>query len=316
MVGSRQSHYGNLPKNIAWGDVRHPPRTVFVRPDLLQAFFHRVLPCISARFVLLIGDHDITTPRQIDFRFPRYLSRKVWEALLDDERIAHLFVEHLDEYVPKVSALPGGISAGEFSSLGADVILDHVANVDGDIDFLNRPLRVLQVDRLREGPQWEDRAHVNRLCSTEWNNFCVNTSSTPGREFWELLGTFPFILCVHGGGLDPSPKAWEALLMGTIPIIQHYAGYRAYEDLPVVFIDSWTSNVLSPSILESWRQQLSPFFVDPEKRAEVLRRLNSEYWWSKVEAALDGRLDELSRNHTKYMIRWRAEPEYGDSTIH
>jgi hypothetical protein len=28
------------------------------------------------------------------------------------------------------------------------------------------------------------------------------------------LEQVPFILCVHGGGVDPSPKAWEAVIAG------------------------------------------------------------------------------------------------------
>ena len=39
------------------------------------------------------------------------------------------------------------------------------------------------------------------------------------REYLALVASVPFVACVHGGGLDPSPKAWEALLVGTIPII-------------------------------------------------------------------------------------------------
>ena len=30
-----------------------------------------------------------------------------------------------------------------------------------------------------------------------------------------------FVLCVSGGGIDPAPKAFEALAAGSIPIIQH-----------------------------------------------------------------------------------------------
>ncbi len=26
--------------------------------------------------------------------------------------------------------------------------------------------------------------------------------------------------CTHGGGVDPSPKAWDAIRVGTIPIIE------------------------------------------------------------------------------------------------
>lgn len=68
VIGSRQTRFGRLPANTAWGDTELPPQSVFVRTDLLQAFFHRVLPCISNPLVLLVGDHDATTPRQVGLK--------------------------------------------------------------------------------------------------------------------------------------------------------------------------------------------------------------------------------------------------------
>ena len=55
-----------------------------------------------------------------------------------------------------------------------------------------------------------------------------------------MVVTYPFIACVHGAGIDPSPKAWEALLVGTIPIIQHSTLDNAYERLPVMFVNEWS----------------------------------------------------------------------------
>ncbi len=50
---------------------------------------------------------------------------------------------------------------------------------------------------------------------------------------------YPFIACVHGSGIEPSPKAWEAVLLGCIPIVQHSTLDDAYSQLPVVFVTEW-----------------------------------------------------------------------------
>ena len=55
VIGSRQSLRMVVPWATAWGDIRTQPRTVFVRTDLVMRFAARVLPCISTRFVLLVG---------------------------------------------------------------------------------------------------------------------------------------------------------------------------------------------------------------------------------------------------------------------
>lgn len=65
------------------------------------------------RFVLIIDDDDTTTPIQTDVRFPSPLfSPQAWKSWVIDERILHLFVEHLDAHAPpeRVTAFPVGLN--------------------------------------------------------------------------------------------------------------------------------------------------------------------------------------------------------------
>ena len=64
---------------------------------------------------------------------------------------------------------------------------------------------------------------------------------------------------VDGGGLDPSPKAFEAVLSGSIPIIQHYPGDDAYREFPVVFVDDWDVKTITGERLAVWPDKLTPF---------------------------------------------------------
>lgn len=92
----------------------------------------------------------------------------------------------------------------------------------------------------------------------------------------------PFILCTHGGGLDPSPKAFEAILVGTIPIVQHSTLDDAYRHLPVVFVDSTVGLLQNNNTLEllgKWLIELSPYYEEgSELRLKVINRLTSAYW--------------------------------------
>jgi hypothetical protein len=119
VFGLRVSFYGWIPSNSSWGDINADPRCVFVRSDLLQLFHDRILPCLpkSRSFVIITGDADSTTPRQVDPRYGEPLSRKTWNSLLEDGRVKHVFVEHLDENVghPKVSPFPVGLNPSEVS---------------------------------------------------------------------------------------------------------------------------------------------------------------------------------------------------------
>lgn len=231
---------------------------------------------------------------------------------MSDVRIIHVFSEHLDDADPRVTGIPLGVNPGEFPNHDGDFILKTI-NLSTLLNPINgRPLLVLQSDRIRDGLQWLDRVHVRRLCQTSWASFCVSNTSSPGTDFFTLVQKYPFVVCVHGGGLDPSPKAWESLLLGSIPIMQHYPGDGPYRELPVVFVDNWDQGTITVDLLRSWMLKLSPHFTDAEKRAEVLHRLSSSYWWDKVEQMLqNGTLPQKQQ----LSIEWRAEPEANLSTV-
>ncbi|KAI8100262.1 hypothetical protein M9435_006747 [Picochlorum sp. BPE23] len=300
VVGSRATSHGIVPPNVAWVQTGSKMEVIFVRTDKIQTFYHRVLPCIRNRFVLITGDTDKTTPRQVDLRSGKNLNPEVWKRLHLDNRVIHHFAENLDTRSQDVTPLPVGINAHEFPNENPDYIVEFIRT---DIQYDNRPLKVLQIDRIRTGEQWDERKEVRRLCS-EWA-FCESKSSQKGKPFFFVLQQYSFVLCPHGGGLDPSPKAWEAIAMGAIPIIKHFEGDDCYMKLPVVFIDSWTNVTVNPGALWQWKEKLRPWYTE-EGRLEVLKRLRASYWWQKVMDSLHGKVcDDASMS-----IEWRDYPKY------
>jgi hypothetical protein len=110
----------------------------------------------------------------------------------------------------------------------------------------------------------------------------------PERRFLQLLHQHAFVLCVAGGGLDPSPKAWLAMLHGTIPVVRSTALDGAYRDLPVAFVPEWTAEALAPSRLAVLQQQLISAIDTQEGRRRTVERLGLEYWWERILAADPG----------------------------
>ncbi|HAS22668.1 MAG TPA: hypothetical protein DCR51_05905, partial [Idiomarina loihiensis] len=64
-------------------------------------------------------------------------------------------------------------------------------------------------------------------------------------KFLNLIEEHAFVLCVQGGGIDPSPKAWTAIAHGSIPIIASSPLDDAYSQLPVAFVNGWDEHSLS-----------------------------------------------------------------------
>lgn len=189
------------------------------------------------------------------------------------------YAENLDESIhPKLSPIPLGLVFRDGYPDGG-IVIPHVPRL------LGRPLRVFCAHRHREGPQWLLRRRVSDLAEGEWRTFStVPASEMSETAFMAEVERHAFVLCAEGGGLDPSPKAWSALLYGAIPIIRNTALTPAYAHLPVVVVDDWRAGALSAVKLERWRESLLPWFDEPARRQEVLHRLSVDYWWQVIAA--------------------------------
>ena len=270
------------------GDLREQPRTVFVKadPPRLRSFVNRYLPLIqpSSRFVLISGDADETLPRQTDVRHPSHRANQLehrLNALADDQRLIHWFAENLDTSHPKLTPLP----LGYLESDGHEIYRKVIDSPPGP-PIRTKPLKALCAHRIRNGPQWEPRRTVTQLAQTAWSDFVDHREDIPAKDFISTIQRYPFVICVGGGGLDPSPKAWTALLAGAIPIIQRNPTTAAYSEFPVLYVEDWKHASLSKELLRDALHRLSPHFDNPSLRATMLQRLSMGYWLDKVREKL------------------------------
>ena len=101
----------------------------------------------------------------------------------------------------------------------------------------------------------------------------------------QLLAEHAFVLCVRGGGLDPSPKAWTALIHGAVPLIHCPSLMQAYGELPVVPLPGWQADAITFEKLKTWRRQLAPRMESPSARQALQSQLTLDHWWHKIAAA-------------------------------
>lgn len=273
-----------------WGDITVSPRTIFVQTEQVPHFNQLILPCLSnsSRFVLITGDHDGTMPQQVDLRYPHYLEREAWDNWLKDDRIVHLFIEHLDEVTenPKITPIPLGVNPMDIPGRNPDSWIQRIwwPRSEPEQWFLRQ--HVLDVDRFHGGPQFALRHKVRRLCLKQLHDICVLKQHIKEPIFLREIQSYSFMFCPHGGGIDPNPKAWTALLAGVIPIIQRFPGDAIYRGLPVVIVENFDSNSVDGNRLKTWKDQLAPHYVNLTKRKLVIEQLMSEHWWLKVQMVL------------------------------
>ena len=173
---------------------------------------------------------------------------------------------------------------------------------------------MLVADRTRDGwGQFADRNTVINNCRNH-PMWCDSTSSVNGMgishsEFIQKLHQHSFIACVHGGGYDPSPKAFEAIHEGTIPIMKKSIVYDAYSMYPVAWVDSWGELFHEDNrteLLNKWRIELAPYYLDGSAlREKTLHKLTTSYWLELFHKKYIELINKKDIHHNKQKKRLR-----------
>ena len=268
------------------GRLGRQPKLIYVKaiPECLDLFLQHYLPLIqpASRFVLITGDADTTLPQQVDQRFPDYIASGLQQRLLKlpaDPRVLHWYAENLDTALTGVTPIPLGCINSDGHVHGRQTVSETTP-----IDLRARPLKAFCAHYVREGPQWDNRKKVTLLAKDNWRDFVDIHEQIPYHAFFPTLKDYPFVLCVGGGGLDPSPKAFTALLAGAIPIIERNPTTDAYADLPLAYEDNWEAGSLDTAKLQGWIEELHPHFADPVRRWSVLERMSMASWLGRILA--------------------------------
>ena len=89
-------------------------------------------------------------------------------------------------------------------------------------------------------------------------------------------------MCPQGNGVD-THRIWEALALGTIPIVRTSSLDPLFVDLPVLVVGDWTELNTDDAHekLVQWQAALGPYFTSNSARGRAMRqRLTVEHWQS------------------------------------
>jgi hypothetical protein len=233
------------------------PRTIFItayRGNEGILHLAKILDDIPSRFALIIASEDVTFPAGTgDFRWNVYAGiRDTVNFVINHSKVIHIFVENLDTLHDKLTPIPLGIHPayeGWYTRMFNSEIV--IRNDKGILAFC---CHRLHNDKTWPGwkEQFLEREIVSNLSQSEWKNFVEYREALPLHEFKDMLLHSKFTLCPHGGGIDPSPRCWEALLCGSIPIITHSTLDEAYSRFPVFYINKWEQSELDENKLNLW----------------------------------------------------------------
>jgi len=105
-------------------------------------------------------------------------------------------------------------------------------------------------------------------------------------EFYNILKNYKFLICPHEATIDPSPRVWEALALGVIPVmIYNPLTENLYKGLPIWFIENW-GQIYN-------RDTTDTFFLESKYRELMMKspytsyNLTPDYWFDRIKNALN-----------------------------
>ncbi len=120
-----------------------------------------------------------------------------------------------------------------------------------------------------------ERAEVIELLAEQ--PFCYKAERLPFLEYMKEMSQYKFSLSPRGYGPD-SYRTWEAMLVGSIPVVRTSQLDSLYADLPVLIIDDWAE--ITEEFLERKYKEMTP-------RKYNIEKLFMEYWTKRILSVRD-----------------------------
>jgi hypothetical protein len=137
--------------------------------------------------------------------------------------------------------------------------------------------KLLYANFATDSNRGKERAAVWHLFKDK--DYCYKSKSNkPYKQYLQDLAESKFVLSPRGSGWD-CYRTWEALIVGSYPIVRRSPIDGLYKDLPVVIVDNWTT--VTPEFLEKKYQEFSAKTWNFEK-------LYAPYWFNAIRKAAQG----------------------------
>ena len=226
---------------------------VFVKayPPLLDYFFRQIHPRIRHPYRLLTHNEDRPMPG----------GQEHW---LQDAKLLHWYSTNISCRHPKVTSIPIGIlnqRANPENHRNLGELMNATAEKQ-DRAYLNFHIG----DATERAAYNANRQEVyDRFRDCPW---VTVSGRVPPRQYLEEISGHRFVISPPGHGPD-CYRHWEAMYLGSIPVVERCVNMACYSNYPMILIDDWSQ--VSPEFLEAEAAKI-------EQRNFNREQLLFEYW--------------------------------------
>lgn len=255
---------------------------LFIQTQYLDVYLPWLLTLVRSYTLITTCNDDHCMPY---YYFPPQ-SKEAHDSLLEYPYMKQWMTKNPSIVHPKLVPLPLGPKwqyksydfFGEDKKPLLEILHRHCTTPSNSFYSMKSKLLHVNFNTITTTPEYQPfyRPHTNiRETLLRWcilQGFEIAQSS-PYEEYLIEMKTYKFSLCPPGRGID-THRAFECLMVGTIPIMMKSPLDSMYEDLPVLIVDNLAS--ISKENLEEQYEKI-------KKKTYHFEKLYAPYWKKIVE---------------------------------
>jgi hypothetical protein len=262
--------------------------SIYVCQDAIGLFATHILGSINIPFVLVSGDSDLPLTRDV----------QGFEEILKSEHLIAWYAQNLKVTSKKLHHLPIGLDYHT-----AWKVKGHYEAVE--INPIQQELTLRSTLRSsKRSDQRTPRAYCNWHFAMRGNREeCLGRANAlacyypmvrvPRTVAWKEQSDFMFTLSPEGAGMD-CHRTWEAILLGSIPIVNRNCISPLFDQLPVLIVDDW---------IEVTQQFLQDSFDQMIGQTYNFSSLFLHYWKSRfIGTTIDRTFENLTIDQFRNLI--------------
>ena len=249
--------------------------SIFVGSDYLQYFVSSILDKIHNKFILITGTSIKTCPVEV-------LDQGSFFKLINNKYLIRWCSQNnvIQKY-PSIIQIPLGldyhsvyndpkkwekIADGKSPVEQEKIMIDVINNSKPFYERINKIYVNFEVTADRFGQRKDCLKKISKSLLEMYQQKLKRTQT------WVNTSKYAFVLSPYGQGMD-CHRTWEALILGSIPILKSKEFVNMFKDLPVLFVEDWSdiNQQLLDDIIEKFKNM--PFNYD---------KLTLDYWKQRV----------------------------------
>ena len=245
--------------------------SIFICSNSLLFFVINILPNIHVKFILVTGMSVKECPKEV-------LNQEHFFTLINNPYLIKWYSQNNSiQYYPKIVQIPLGLDYHSMyiNNKSWSSIIDgynpvdqetYLIDITKNMDHFNERINKIYVNYEKGNDRYKQREESLKKISP--NLMIKNLNKIKRTDTWKNTVKCAFVLSPYGNGMD-CHRTWEALILGSIPIIKSKEFKEIYSDLPVLNVEDWS---------EITQELLDKTMKDFSTRTFNYEKLQLDYW--------------------------------------